>query len=206
VASSNCITIMEPHGEHGEDLYISCSMPSIEVGTIGGGTILGPQSSCLELLGISGTNDKNPGEKACLLARIICGTVVAGELSLLSALAAGHLVRSHLKHNRSTTSVQGSPMKTVGRAGSPKSEKATAAALPSAFQSSCYLTTPELHEKSSTKKDNPIVPTPPIPSRPSVSVTLKTNSLSGSSNGRKSPASQVVTMDVLGFPTECKQS
>jgi hypothetical protein len=177
MASSNCITILEPHGEHGEDLYISCSMPSIEVGTIGGGTILGPQSSCLQLLGISGANDKNPGENACLLARIICGTVVAGELSLLSALAAGHLVRSHLKHNRSSTSVQGSSMKSMVPSGSPKSEKTTLN-----------------------------LPTPPIPSSPTVSVTLKTNSSSGSSNGRKSPASHVVTMDVLGLSTECKQS
>ena len=29
-------------------------------------------------------------------------TVLAGELSLMSALAAGHLVKSHLKHNRYT--------------------------------------------------------------------------------------------------------
>ena len=39
---------MEPWGERGEDLYITCSMPSIEVGTVGGGTILPAQSSCLE--------------------------------------------------------------------------------------------------------------------------------------------------------------
>jgi hydroxymethylglutaryl-CoA reductase (NADPH) len=120
MASSNYITIMEPHGEHGEDLYI-CSTPSIEAGTIGGGTILGPQSSCLELLGISGTNDNNAGEKSCLLAPIICGTVAAGELSLLSALAAGHSVRSHFKHNHSSKSLQGSPTELMGRAGSPKS-------------------------------------------------------------------------------------
>ena len=31
VGSSNCITLMEPWGEKGEDLYITCSMPSIEV-------------------------------------------------------------------------------------------------------------------------------------------------------------------------------
>lgn len=32
-----------------EDLYISCTMPSIEVGTIGGGTVLGPQGACLQV-------------------------------------------------------------------------------------------------------------------------------------------------------------
>ena len=33
VGSSNCITLMEAWGEHGEDLYMTCSMPSIEVST-----------------------------------------------------------------------------------------------------------------------------------------------------------------------------
>jgi len=198
VASSNCMTLLEPHGDNGEDLYISCSMPSIEVGTTGGGTILGPQSSCLDIMGVKGASDTNPGEKACLLARIICGTVIAAELSLLSALAAGHLVRSHLKHNRSTTSVNGSPLKP---AASCANSKIKSGAL---HEASCFMT-PELHEKVPSKKEGIYGGGHPIPTRPSVSVTLKTNS-SVNTNGRKSPANQVVTMDVLGFPTECKQS
>jgi len=105
VGSSNCITLMEAAGESGEDLYITCSMPSIEVGTVGGGTFLPAQSSCLEMLGVKGPHPTNPGENSQTLARIVCGTVLAGELSLMSALAAGHLVRSHLKHNRSTLGV-----------------------------------------------------------------------------------------------------
>lgn len=48
----------------------------------------------------TGPNEMCPGENANTLARIVCGTVLAGELSLMSALAAGHLVRSHLRHNR----------------------------------------------------------------------------------------------------------
>ena len=31
VGSSNCITLMEAWGPTGEDLYMTCSMPSIEV-------------------------------------------------------------------------------------------------------------------------------------------------------------------------------
>jgi hypothetical protein len=31
VGSSNCMTLMEPWGRDGEDLYMSCTMPSIEV-------------------------------------------------------------------------------------------------------------------------------------------------------------------------------
>lgn len=75
-------------------------MPSIELGTVGGGTILPPQAACLGMLGVRGSNQANPGGNASQLARIVCATVLAGELSLLSALAAGHLVKSHLAHNR----------------------------------------------------------------------------------------------------------
>ena len=40
---------MEATGPNNDDLYISCTMPSIEVGTIGGGTVLPPQAACLEV-------------------------------------------------------------------------------------------------------------------------------------------------------------
>lgn len=83
------------------NLQISVSMPSIEVGTLGGGTILEPQSAMLDLLGVKGSHPTNPGENARRLARIIAASVLAGELSLCSALAAGHLVQSHMAHNRS---------------------------------------------------------------------------------------------------------
>lgn len=49
VGSSNCITQMEAAGPEGEDLYISCTMPSIELGTVGGGTNLPPQQACLQV-------------------------------------------------------------------------------------------------------------------------------------------------------------
>lgn len=54
----------------------------------------------LQMLGVQGACKDNPGENARQLARIVCGTVMAGELSLMAALAAGHLVRSHMIHNR----------------------------------------------------------------------------------------------------------
>ena len=83
------------------NLQISVSMPSIEVGTIGGGTVLEPQSACLDLLGVRGAHPTHPGENARRLARIVAASVLAGELSLCSALAAGHLVQAHMAHNRS---------------------------------------------------------------------------------------------------------
>lgn len=49
VGSSNCITQMEHTGPDGKDLYISCTMPSIELGTVGGGTNLPPQQACLQV-------------------------------------------------------------------------------------------------------------------------------------------------------------
>jgi len=76
-------------------------MPSIEVGTLGGGTILEPQGAMLDLLGVKGSHPTNPGDNARRLARIVAAAVLAGELSLNAALAAGHLVQSHMAHNRS---------------------------------------------------------------------------------------------------------
>ncbi|XP_041825256.1 3-hydroxy-3-methylglutaryl-coenzyme A reductase-like [Melanotaenia boesemani] len=103
VGSSSCITQMECAGPDGEDLYISCTMPSIELGTVGGGTNLPPQQACLQMLGVAGADQ--PGENARQLARVVCATVLAGELSLMAALAAGHLVKSHMVHNRSKTNL-----------------------------------------------------------------------------------------------------
>ncbi|KAM9858190.1 LOW QUALITY PROTEIN: 3-hydroxy-3-methylglutaryl-coenzyme A reductase-like [Aulostomus maculatus] len=106
VGSSNCITLMEASGPTGEDLYISCTMPSIELGTVGGGTNLPPQQACLQMLGVQGASEECPGENARQLARVVCATVLAGELSLMAALAAGHLVKSHMTHNRSKVNLQ----------------------------------------------------------------------------------------------------
>lgn len=80
---------------------MTVTMPCIEVGTVGGGTILAPQQAVLEMLGVKGAHQTNPGQNAQQLARIIAAAVMAGELSLISALAAGHLIRAHMAHNRS---------------------------------------------------------------------------------------------------------
>ncbi|XP_068651785.1 3-hydroxy-3-methylglutaryl coenzyme A reductase 1-like [Aristolochia californica] len=104
VESSHCITMFEPVND-GKDLHVSVTMPSIEVGTVGGGTQLASQSACLNLLGVKGANMESPGANAQLLATVVAGAVLAGELSLMSALAAGQLVRSHMKYNRSSKDV-----------------------------------------------------------------------------------------------------
>ena len=101
VESSNCMTLMTAVND-GQDLHISCTMPSIEVGTVGGGTTLPPQQAVLDMLGVRGPHPTSPGDNSRRLARIICASVMAGELSLCAALAAGHLVKAHMAHNRNT--------------------------------------------------------------------------------------------------------
>ncbi|XP_047736866.1 3-hydroxy-3-methylglutaryl-coenzyme A reductase-like isoform X2 [Hyalella azteca] len=103
VGSSNCITQLEACGPNGEDLFASVTMPSLEVGTVGGGTALPAQAACLHMLGVKGSHPDMPGNNAEQLARIVCSAVLAGELSLMAALTAGHVVKSHMKHNRAKT-------------------------------------------------------------------------------------------------------
>ncbi|OQE46938.1 hypothetical protein PENCOP_c001G04730 [Penicillium coprophilum] len=105
VESSSCITTMK---NNNGNLQIAVSMPSIEVGTIGGGTILEAQGAMLDLLGVRGAHSTSPGENARQLSRIIAASVLAGELSLCSALAAGHLVKAHMAHNRSAAPTRSS--------------------------------------------------------------------------------------------------
>jgi hydroxymethylglutaryl-CoA reductase (NADPH) len=100
ITSSNCSTNMELHGENPNDLYMTCTMPSLEVGTVGGGTVLPGQSACLDVLGVRGAHLTQPAENSKQLARVICATVMAGELSLMAALVNSDLVKSHMKHNR----------------------------------------------------------------------------------------------------------
>jgi len=102
VESSNCITIME-YAEDGKSLHVSVTMPSIEVGTVGGGTHLPAQAGCLEICGVRGAAkgaNSMPGDNSRKLAQIVAASVLAGELSLMAALAANDLVRSHMQHNR----------------------------------------------------------------------------------------------------------
>ncbi|PRP89825.1 hydroxymethylglutaryl CoA reductase [Planoprotostelium fungivorum] len=113
VESSNCITLIEPTND-GKDIHMSVTMPCIEVGTVGGGTHLPSQSACLEMLGCKGSSQTNPGSNAEQLARVVAATVLAGELSLMAALSAGHLVRAHLDHNRKTTHSSSLPDGDIG--------------------------------------------------------------------------------------------
>jgi hydroxymethylglutaryl-CoA reductase (NADPH) len=77
-----------------KDLYISITIPSLIVATYGGGTSLATQKECLEVLGCYGKNGVNK------LAEIIAGVVLAGEISLGSAISSSDWVSSHEKYGR----------------------------------------------------------------------------------------------------------
>jgi|SRR5271157_16001 len=96
VEGSNAITSVEMDGS---DLYFSVSFPSLPLGTVGGGTGLATQSECLMMLGVKGGGDP-PGSNARKLAEIIASASLAGELSLLGALASQDLARAHAKYGR----------------------------------------------------------------------------------------------------------
>jgi len=80
-------------------IYISVTLTSLEVGTVGGGTRLPTQREALSIMGVYGSGNP-PGSNAKKFAEIIASTVLAGELNLLSALANKELGKAHLKLGR----------------------------------------------------------------------------------------------------------
>jgi hydroxymethylglutaryl-CoA reductase (NADPH) len=71
------------------DLYISVRLPSLEVGTVGGGTRLPCQSEALSVMGCLGAG------KAGKFAEIVGAVVLAGELSTICAQVTGQLAIAH---------------------------------------------------------------------------------------------------------------
>ncbi|RQG98764.1 hydroxymethylglutaryl-CoA reductase (NADPH) [Natrarchaeobius oligotrophus] len=95
VEGANAITTMDVRdSDDPSDLYASISLASLEVGTVGGGTKLPTQAEALEILGVRGGGDP-PGSNADALAEIVAVGALAGELSLLAALASRHLASAH---------------------------------------------------------------------------------------------------------------
>ncbi|REE28784.1 3-hydroxy-3-methylglutaryl-coenzyme A reductase [Methanothermobacter defluvii] len=91
VEGSLGVTIAE---ERNGDLYFAVNLPDVPLATVGGGTGLETASECLDILGARG------GGRVHAFAEIVGGAVLAGELSLMGALAAGHLARAHSELGR----------------------------------------------------------------------------------------------------------
>lgn len=97
VEGSQGITYAEVRGDG--DLYFSCTLPHLIVGTVGNGKDLPVVDDALTRLGCR--EDRAPGENARRLASLIAATVLCGELSLLAAQTnPGELMQSHLVMER----------------------------------------------------------------------------------------------------------
>jgi hydroxymethylglutaryl-CoA reductase (NADPH) len=88
IAESQAAIVYSDLLENG-DLYWSITLPSVIVASYGGGTGLGSQRECLEMMDCYGDG------KALKLAEICAATVLAGEISLGAAVLAGDWVSSH---------------------------------------------------------------------------------------------------------------
>ena len=69
--------------------YYSLTIPSLIVGTFGGGTGLPTQTECRRILGCVG---KDTAKK---LTEIVAATALCGELSLMAAIIGKHWVSCH---------------------------------------------------------------------------------------------------------------
>ncbi len=87
--SSMCIFNVERNKDG--DLYCSLRMPCVELATVGGGTRLKPQNDYLGMMDLSNASE---------FASVVASCVIAGELSLLTALVKHDLVSAHMKFNR----------------------------------------------------------------------------------------------------------
>jgi hydroxymethylglutaryl-CoA reductase (NADPH) len=77
-----------------DGVYFAITLPSLIVGTVGGGTNLPTQKECLNILGCKGT------DKSLKFAEIVASVVLAGEISLVGAITSEEWVTAHEKYGR----------------------------------------------------------------------------------------------------------
>ncbi|WP_371812003.1 hydroxymethylglutaryl-CoA reductase [Ruegeria sp. R13_0] len=83
----------------GEDLYFSCTLTNLIVGSVGAGKGNEQVEENLRLMGCK--EEREAGENARRLAGICAGAVLCGELSLMAAQTnPGELVRTHMELER----------------------------------------------------------------------------------------------------------
>jgi hydroxymethylglutaryl-CoA reductase (NADPH) len=98
VEGSQGVTVAE---DRDGDLYFSCTLPNLIVGTVGNGKGLDFVEENLTRLGCRAARET--GENARRLAVIVAATVLCGELSLLAAQTnPGELMRAHVRLERTT--------------------------------------------------------------------------------------------------------
>ncbi|HHN81124.1 MAG TPA: hydroxymethylglutaryl-CoA reductase (NADPH) [Methanomicrobia archaeon] len=96
VEAATGLTMME---DVDGDLYACVTLPDVPLATFGAGTQLPTQKEALSILGLVGSSDV-PGERCKALAEVFASTVLAGELSLIGALASRDLTKAHMQYGR----------------------------------------------------------------------------------------------------------
>lgn len=81
---------VEPYGE--SDLYVSLLIPSLVIGTVGGGTRLPGQAELLDL------NDCSGEGAVCRFAEIIAGFCLSLDISTMAAVSSNQFAASHKKY------------------------------------------------------------------------------------------------------------
>lgn len=71
------------------ELFMAVTLPNILVGSVGGGTGLPSQAAALDLLGLAGDG------QGAALAEVVACLCLAGEISIMGAIAAGDFARAH---------------------------------------------------------------------------------------------------------------
>ncbi len=73
------------------DLYIAVKLPNIIVGTVGGGTALGTQRECLEMIGCYGKG------KSKKFAEVVVSAILAGEIGICAGITSEEFLDPHIR-------------------------------------------------------------------------------------------------------------
>lgn len=88
------VDFLKRHNHPEGGVKISMYIPSLVVGTVGGGTSLPTQKECLQLMGCYGSG------KVKKFAEVVAGYCLALDLSTYSAVSAGHFADAHERYGR----------------------------------------------------------------------------------------------------------
>ena len=92
VVNSSCGITNFELGDSG--LHVSLTLPALSVATVGGGTGLGTQRECLEMVGCYGSGQSRK------LAEIVAAALLGGEISMGAAITSGEFAAAHERYGR----------------------------------------------------------------------------------------------------------
>lgn len=87
--SESTVAILRMEATPDGDLYAALTLPSLIVGSVGGGTRLPTAQECLRIVGCQGTGG------AARLAEITAALALAGEISIAGAICSGEFAQAH---------------------------------------------------------------------------------------------------------------